>query len=264
MRAYRTLPLLLILVVVGGVLGGCSRGPSEEELKLAELQEQFSTIQQLNDALQQTRADLAAAEASVAEIEAINERRRSDEQKAQLEELKLQIAELTPTQDSSFEELSGSLAEFLNVALNDFPELPETAQVLAIYSEEAILVSDDMVAKAGDYKKAIDHLNSAVSLYEQIGLETYQPLTDRIFELDDWRFITQERFDAVQKNMTKEQVMEVAGVPYYQNIKIEEKRGVEMWLYRKREGGAAAVSFKIKNNKVYHKNFDAVKTKVVE
>ena len=65
MRAYRTLPLLLILVVVGGVLGGCSRGPSEEELKLAELQEQFATIQQLNGALQQARADLAAAEASV-------------------------------------------------------------------------------------------------------------------------------------------------------------------------------------------------------
>jgi hypothetical protein len=264
MRAKRTLPLLCILLLVGGVLGGCSRGPSEEEQKLAGLQEQFASIQQLNDTLQQARADLAAAETTVADIEAIDERKRSDEQKAQLEELTAQIEELTATQDTTFEELSANLAEFLNVALNEFPDIPETSQALAVYSEEAILVSNDMVAKAGDYKKATDHLYSAASLYEQIGLEIYAPLNDRIAYLEDWRFITQERFDAVKKNMTKEQVMELAGVPYYQNIKVDEKRGVEMWLYRKRDGGAAAISFRTKNNKVYHKNFDAVKTRVAE
>jgi hypothetical protein len=45
---------------------------------------------------------------------------------------------------------------------------------------------------------------------------------------------------------------------------VDKKRGVETWLYRKREGGAAAVHFKTKDNKVYNTNFDAIKTKVVE
>jgi hypothetical protein len=252
----------MVLVVIGAVLVGCSRGPSEEELKQAQLLEQFATIQQLSDTLQQARADLAAARAGIREIEAIAERRRTDEQKAQLEELTAQVGELTAAQDTPFEELQGTLAEFLNVALNEFPELPETSQALAIYSDEAILVTEDIVAKSGDYKKAIDHLYSAVSLFEQVGLEVYQPLSDRIAELDAWRFITEERFDAVTKNMTKEQVMAAAGVPYYQNIQVDEKRGVEMWLYRKREGGAAAISFRIKTGKVYHKNFDAITPKV--
>ena len=50
----------------------------------------------------------------------------------------------------------------------------------------------------------------------------------------------------------------------YQNIQVDEKRKVETWLYRKREGGAAAVYFKTTNNKAYNKNFDAVKIRVVE
>jgi hypothetical protein len=64
--------------------------------------------------------------------------------------------------------------------------------------------------------------------------------------------------------MTKDEVKEAIGPPYYQNIQVDEKRGVETWLYRKREGGAAAVYFKTRNEKVYDKNFEAIKQKVVE
>ena len=70
--------------------------------------------------------------------------------------------------------------------------------------------------------------------------------------------------DMRRKNMTKEQVSEIAGTPYYQNIQLDEKRGVETWLYRKVDGGAAAFYFKMKTDKMYNKNFDAVKLKVVE
>jgi hypothetical protein len=254
----------MALLVVFGVLGGCSRGPSEEELKQVELADQFAAIRQLNDTLHQTRADLAAAQASLAEIEAVKENARTEEQKAMMEELPAQIEELVAAQDPAFEELQGNLAEYLTDALNEFPDAPDTSQALAIYSEEAMLVSEDMVLKAGDYKKAMDHLISAQGLYEQVGLQPYQPLLDKIQELDDWRFIIQERFDGLKNGMTKDEVREVVGVPYYQNIQVDEKRGVEMWLYRKREGGAAAVSFKIKTGKLYHKNFDAVKPRVAE
>jgi outer membrane murein-binding lipoprotein Lpp/outer membrane protein assembly factor BamE (lipoprotein component of BamABCDE complex) len=264
MRAYRILSCLVAVIVSLSLVNGCSRGPSEEELKQAELAEQFATITQLNETLTQTRADLKSARSSLAEIEAIKERERTDEQKAMMEELPAQIDELTASQDAAFEELQAELAEYLNVALNDFPDNPDTARALEIYSEEAMIVAWDIVQKSGDYKKAIDHLASAESLFEQSGMTTYQPLTDQIYELDDWRYITQERFDSVKKNMTKEEVKVLVGVPYYQNIKVDEKRGVEMWLYRKREGGAAAISFRTKTGKVYHMNFDAVKPQVSE
>jgi hypothetical protein len=264
MRAYRVLSYLVAVIISLSLVNGCSRGPSEEELKQAELAEQFATITQLRETLTQTRADLASVQASLAEIEAVEERQRTDEQKAMLEELPAQIEELTAAQDTTFEELQANLAEYLNVALNEFPDSPDTARALEIYSEEAIIVANDIVQKSGDYKKAIDHLASAENLFEQTGMAVYQPLVDEIAKLDDWRFITQERFDSVKKDMTKEEVMAVVGVPYYQNIKVDEKRGVEMWLYRKREGGAAAVSFRTKTDKVYHMNFDAVKPQVAD
>jgi len=264
MKTIRVLPCVIILALVGGAFLGCSRGPSEEELKYAELQQQFAAIQQQFDVLKQLRVDLAGQRTAVAEIEAVEEKKRTEEQTAALEEAKTKVSELATAQDGEYESLQGALADFLNTGLNDFPAAPETKAALDVYAEEAILVSRDMVKKAGDYKKATSHLIAASSLYEQAGLETSVPLMDEVAALEEWRFITQERFDAVKKNMTKEEVKEIAGVPYYQNIQKDEKAGVETWLYRKTEGGAAAIYFKMKTDKVYNKNFEAVKVKVVE
>jgi hypothetical protein len=133
-----------------------------------------------------------------------------------------------------------------------------------IYADEAILVADDMVAKAGDYKKAIDHLGNAESYFTAAGLTPYHPLVAKIAELDDWRFITKERFDEVEKGMTKEEVADTVGQVYYRNIQETPSKGVETWLYKKREGGAAAFYFKIKTQKVYDKNWDAVTVRAVE
>ncbi|MCG6947847.1 MAG: hypothetical protein LJE93_02885 [Acidobacteria bacterium] len=264
MRKSRFLPHGIATLVVFGLLLGCSSGPSEEDLKKARFEEQLATLQQQHEDLNQARAELAALETRLAEIEAIQERDRTDEQKVELETLPASIEEQTAARDAAYDAVQSTLADFLNIALNDFPEHPATAEGLNLYSDEAILIADDTVAKAGDYKKAINQLDSASSYYESIGLPPYQPLIDKMAELDEMRFITQERFDEVKKNMTMDEVKEIAGVPYYQNIQVDEKRKVETWLYRKREGGAAAVYFKTNNNKVYNKNFDAVKVKVVE
>jgi hypothetical protein len=250
--------------VVLGLASGCSRGPSEEELAQAAFEEQLTALQQQYQELEQARADLAAAEAKLAEIEEIRERDRTDEQKAELETLPATIEGLAAARDTAFETVQATLADFLNIALNEFPAHPATEEGLNLYSDEAILIAEDTVAKAGDYKKAINQLDSALSYYDSINLPPYQPLIDKIAELDDMRFITQERFDLVEKGMTMEEVKETAGVPYYQNIQVDEKRKVETWLYRKREGGAAAIYFRTTNNKVYNKNFDAIKVKVVE
>jgi outer membrane protein assembly factor BamE (lipoprotein component of BamABCDE complex) len=264
MRSNRILPILVFVALIFAAASGCSRGPSEEELKQAEFLESFATLQQEYDSTTQNRAELAAARASIAEIEAVAEGKRSDEQKAALEELTARSEELSAKQEAEYEELQTQLADLLTIGLNDYPTAPETAQALEIYCEEAVLVADDMIAKAGEYQKAMEKLGSAANLYEQAGLKTHQPLLDKIKEYDDWRFITKERFDSVKNGMTKDEIRIAVGVPYYQNIQLDEKRGVETWLYKKREGGVAAIYFKTKNDKVYSKNFDAVKMQVVE
>ena len=264
MRRSRFLPYGIAILVVFGLVSGCSRGPSEEDLAQAAFEEQLANLQQQYEVLQQARTDLAASGAMLAEIEAIKERDRSEEQIAELEALPAAIEEQGTARDAAYDAVQATLADFLNIALNDFPEHPATAQGLNLYSDEAILIAEETVIKAGDYKKAMNQLDAANSYYDSIGLAPYQPLVDKMAELDDMRFITQERFDLVKKNMTMDEVKDVVGVPYYQNIQVDEKRKVETWLYRKREGGAAAVYFKTTNNKVYNKNFDAVKVKVVE
>jgi len=264
MRRSRFLPYGIAFLAVIGLVSGCSRGPSEEELAQAAFEESLVILQQQYDELQQARADLAASEATLTEIEAMRERDRSDEQKAELEALPARIEELSAVRDAAYETVQATLADFLNVALNEFPEHPATEQGLNMYSDEAILIAEDTVAKAGDYKKAMNNLDAANSYYDSIGLPPYQPLVDKLAELDEMRFITKERFDLVAKNMTMDEVKAVVGVPYYQNIQVDEKRKVETWLYRKREGGAAAIYFRTSNNKVYNKNFDAITVKVAE
>jgi len=253
----------MIIVIIGGLVVGCSKGPTEEEVKAGELEELLAKVHTADEALRQTRSDLATARAGVEEIEAVQESKRTEEQKTQLESLTASVQELSAAQDTAFDELQGALADALNIALNDFPDDPRTLEALRIYSDEAIAYANDAVAKAGDYKKAIDHLYGATNYYDAIGAEPYQPLIEKITELEDWRYITRERFDAVKNGMTKEQVTEIAGVPYYQNIKVDEKRGVETWLFKRGDEGVAAFYFKTKTGKVYGRNWDAVKPKIV-
>lgn len=264
MNRSRYLPFGVALLVVVSLVSGCSRGPSEEEQKKAALEAQLATMEQQYQDLQQARTELAEAGATLAEIEAMSARERSEEQTAMLEELPAKIEELSAARDAAFDALQATLADFLNVALNEFPQDPATVRGLNIYSDEAILIAEETVAKAGDYKKAIQQMDSAASYYESLEIPVYAPLEEKIAEFEEMRYINRERFDQVEDNMTKEDVKEIVGPPYYQNIQVDEKRGVEMWLYRKREGGAAAIYFKTRNEKVYDKNFEAVKTQVVE
>jgi hypothetical protein len=262
MRRNRLLSAFAVLVAAVGLLQGCSRGPSEEELKLAEFQSEFATVEDSYDALVELRSEIDDARAKLAELEEIPEGKLTDEQAAELEAVQARLEGADAELETAFEQVQEQLAGVLNVGINDFPNSPETASALVMYSDEAILVAEDMVEKAGDYKKAIDHLSNAQGYFEAAGLTPYHPLIAKIQELEDWRFITKERFDAVKKGMTKDEVTDLVGEVYYRNVQESPSKGVETWLYKKREGGAAAFYFKIKTGKVYDKNFDAVSTSV--
>ena len=263
MKKNRLLVVCVVLVTLVGLVQGCSRGPSEEELKFAAFQEQYAGLKQAYDGLTDLRTELEAAEATVATLEEIPEQELTEEQVAELETLKARLEGGAAESETGFEEVQGLVADLLNVGINEYPESQETADALMIYSDEAILVAIDMVEKSGDYKKAIDNLTSAQGFFEAAGLTPYHPLVAQIEEFDSWRFITQERFDAATKGMTKEEVVAVAGQVYYRNVQESPDKGVETWLYKKREGGAAAFYFKMKTQKLYDKNWEAVSTQVV-
>jgi len=255
----------VVLVAVLGLVQGCSRGPSEEELKLVAFQEQFAAVQQEYDALLNLRSEVEAAEAKLVELQAIPEKKLTDEQKTEIQEIETRLETASAETEAAFETVQGQLADLLNVGINEFPNSQETADALMIYSDEAILVADDMVAKSGDYKKAIDHLSTADGYFKAAGLSPYHPLVAKIAEFEDWRYITKERFDQVKKGMTKDEVIAVVGQVYFRNIQEDRSKGVEAWLYKKREGGAAGFYFKIKTQKVYDWNWEAVPaTTVVE
>jgi len=255
-------PCLVTLLALVGLLAGCSNEPSEEEVKSAELQQISASVQVDWDALKQARVDLAAAQAEKAEIEGVAERRRTDEQKERLAALETEIPELESGKDAGYESVQEQLATLLTLALNDFPQAPETVTALEIYAEESMVTAQDHVANSGNYKKAIDILTTARSYFESVNLKTYQPLEEKLIEYDQWRFMTRERFDMVKKGMTHDEVAAVAGVPYYLNKKEDAQRKITFWLYPKREGGAAAVYFNRKGI-AYSMTWEAVKTKIV-
>lgn len=255
---------LVVALAVGTGIGCKGGGEGDQTIDKAELVQQLSGITQSYDALQQSRQGLEVLRSEMATLEATPEGQRAPEQQARLDQVKTEAAARDADNAASYDDLQTKLANFLTIALNDFPSDPETLDGLRIYSEEAMAYADDAISTAGDYKKAIDQLEIAKGYYLQIGKPVYEPLTARIAELGKQRFVTQERFDRIAKGMSEDQVREVAGTPYYRNVREDTEKKVISWLYPKRDGGAAAVYFKMDNRKVYGKDFDAVKIKVGE
>ena len=255
----RALTCFLVIPVMVGLMTGCGQKAKKEAKARAQLQQQLTTIQQLWNHLNESRDKVKTMNESLAELQATPSRKLDADQKQQLTTLPEEISKTVQSNSAAYDELQEKLATFLTGALNDHPNAPETAEGLKIYSEEAMYTAEDAVDKAGDYKKALDILQTAKTYYDTVGIQPYQPLVDKMAEFEDMRFITKERFDLVTKGMTEDEVAKVAGPPYYLNKKHE--RGIDFWLYPRREGGAAAIYFNNKH-KVYNKNFDAVKPKV--
>ena len=62
MKKNRLLVVCVVLVALVVLVQGCSRGPSEEELKFAAFQEQFAGLKQAYDGLNNLRAELEPTE----------------------------------------------------------------------------------------------------------------------------------------------------------------------------------------------------------
>jgi len=175
------------------------------------------------------------------------------EQKAQLEE---EAKAVSKELDKIFTEGQNELASFLNVALNEAPQAPETLEGLKIYAEDAMLNAKDYMEEAGDYRKAVELLETAQSYFQSIGVSAPQELVSLLDQAKKFRFITKERYDQVKKGMTKAEVRAITGTPLALNVREQEVKGqkVTIWIFRSEEGDLVSFFFDQKG-KLYSKDW---------
>jgi tetratricopeptide (TPR) repeat protein len=123
-------------------------------------------------------------------------------------------------------------------------------------SAEDMLVAEEYIDKGGNYRQAIDIYKSALSVDPE-NAELQQALA----AAEANRYMSEERFAAATKGMTKEQVREVLGIPYHANVRTFPDDNVEAWFYPvNAAGSAAAVWFRQSGGemKAYEVNFEEV------
>ncbi len=247
--------VLVALTVIA--LGACG-GKKEEQTAKVNLGEQLAKVKALHaqhlekaQKLRELRNELASLKAKPKLDAAESQRKQALE-----EEIKQASKEL----DKVFTDDQNELASFLNTALNDAPQAPETLEGLKIYAEDTMLNAKDFMNEAGDYRKAVELLETAQSYFEGVSAPVPAELKSLLEEARKFRFITKERFDQVQKGMTAEQVKAITGTPLALNIREQEVKGkkVTIWLFRSESGDIASFFFDDKG-KLYSKDWKAGK-----
>ena len=72
------------------------------------------------------------------------------------------------------------LAAFLNVALNEHPDRPETREALAMYTESAVENARYLLGPAGDGRRAVEVLEAAERCYRALGLPAPDALANTL------------------------------------------------------------------------------------
>ncbi len=228
--------------LMAGLLLACSR---EQEAAapafdaaggLARVQAVRAELVEVWDRLDTLRAEMAALDARP-RLTAVDSARKAE------------LGEKQPQAEARFEVLYGSdqatLAEFLNAALGSRPAAPETLAALHLYAESAIRYAHDVVAASGDYRRAIDLLETASGYFADAHLPVPQRLGEALRHAKEYRVITRARFDRLAAGMTASQVRSLVGVPFVGNVRRSEVGGksVTTWLYGSEENGVTALYF---------------------
>ncbi|MGC8915908.1 MAG: hypothetical protein ACP5NF_02880 [Thermoanaerobaculum sp.] len=251
----RTPKLVLAFTLVSLVACG---GKKEAQAPKANLSEQLAKVKALHQQHLEKAGKLRDLRGELATLKAKPKLDPSESQR--LKDLEAQVKEASKELDKVFTDDQNELAAFLNVALNDAPQAPETLEGLKIYAEDSILNAKDYMNEAGDYRKAVELLETAQSYFESVNAPVPQELKSLLEEARAFRFITKERFDKVAKGMTREEVKAITGTPLALNVREQEVKGrkVTVWLFRSEAGDIASFFFDDKG-KLYSKDWKASK-----
>ncbi len=256
----KVLSLGVLVVLVG--LPACQKEDHQldelvaaQEAVVAELEESKTALDALRDELAQIEAKLAEPEGEAAESDA---EASEGEEPMDLEAAKQRIEELKAEIESGSDDLVGRVVSFINddppIAGEPLNERQKRAVEIKI--DEDIHLARDHINLGGDYKRAINILESMLPLAPDHAL-----LNQEIARANELRFMTEDRFEAVEDGMTEDEVRSVLGQVNLRNIKPYEDKGVTAWFYPKDGGGAAGVWFKERKGHLvtYKMDFNAIK-----
>ena len=239
MRMYQlTVAVALCgLLVVGCSPGGKDRGPAiDMAAGLAQAKAARAEFDTAWERLRDVRDELEVLKKKA---------RPSAEDTARLSELESLVKEAQQAYDEAFTADDSALTGFLNEALNNLPNHPATAEGLRLYADKAMRNAGDFMKVSGDYRRAIEILDAAASYYEAINLPVPEDLVAYRQHARDMRFITQERFDQIKRNMTMDEVKAITGTPFFPNVREHETQGrkVITWFFNREDGEVAALHF---------------------
>lgn len=273
MFSGRNLFALMTIALLTLGLAACGDKAAEEAAqKAAQDAEAWDAVQQAKAALDAKRDELTALEEQLAASEdgedgeaaaesTDGEATEGEEGAAEGETTLSPAEQLEAAQKDAqklSDELTTALTNFINTQeiYEGEPLTDLQRQAFDLKAGEDILIAKEYIEKAGDYQRAIDiYTNSLLSDPENELLLTARE------EAEALRYMTEERFAEVKKDMSEEDVRATLGTPMRQNVR-EFEKGVVGWFYPKEEPNtAAAVFFQDKKGekKVYKTDFEAVK-----
>lgn len=231
----------LLLTVPTGCTGKRDGGTSRKDTGPAKSSEtaEWAWLQQAKKALDARREELAQA---LAQAQGKN---------ADADALQKDVA-------ARGDELNRRLVDFINANPPAEGEKPagRLLDAIRMKSDEEIALAHQFIQQGGDYRRAIEIYEAALSV---------DPDNPRLKgELDSaraHRYMTAERFAQVKKGMTQDEVRALLGPPNLRDVRDFPERGVTAWFYTKdADGRAAAVWFAKENGAfaVYMADFHAV------
>lgn len=247
------------LILVGTI--ACA--PGEEGGDSEARQAAFAALEEAQAALQAKRQELAELGDQIAAgVEGI-EVPEGAEQTAEemLEETKSQYQALEKEVTTEADDLMSQIVTFINedpwIEGEEKSELQKGA--VRLKSSEDLILAMEYVEEGGDYKRAADIINRALEIDPD-----NQELQDKLAWVEEMRFMTEERFAAVEVGMTEAEVREALGPPNLNNVR-EFEGGRVGWFFPRGANptadGAAGVYFQPERGvlKVYEANFSAIK-----
>jgi hypothetical protein len=121
---------------------------------------------------------------------------------------------------------------------------PEWKQAVRLKSDEDLAVAQEWIDRGGDYRRAIEILETQRALDPD-----YPRLEQALARARDMRFVTPERFARVQEGMTPVDVRAALGPVNLREVLRRPAERLEAWYYPKRAGGKAAVYFRYDDTK---------------
>ena len=279
MPSGRTLFALISILLLSFGVVACGGGADTEADAAGYDTEEWAWLQQTKTDLDAKRAELtemaAAAEAEGGEEgedgeagdaeagEDAGDDAAAEGDGAEAAEAAPSAEDLQAEIDKLGEEYNTRLATFIN-SQEMYEGEPLTEVQRAAFDmkgDEDILIAQEYIDAAGDYQRAIDIYIQSLA---------FDPDNEKIqaarAEAETLRYMTEERFGAVDKGMTEAEVQAALGTPMRMNVR-EFEEGLLGWFYPKEAPNTAAgVFFQEKDGamEVYKVDFNAVEAPTEE